>query len=82
MWGGMWGVDFLSQMARGLLELLVLIKGCGQWCTGDRVAAECISNCTTCASSDLCKYFAQNTFLGASSDMCTYFALLCINFWY
>ena len=58
MWGGMWGVDFLSQMARGLLELLVLIKGCGQWCTGDRVAAECISNCTTCATWDLCKYFA------------------------
>ena len=60
-WGGhggvCGGVDFLSQMARGLLELLVLIKGCGQWCTGDRVAAECISNCTTCATWDLCKYF-------------------------
>ena len=27
------GGDFWRQMARGLLRVLALIRGCGQWCT-------------------------------------------------
>ena len=40
------GEDFWRQMARGLLRVLAFIRGCGQWCSGDGGAAECISNCT------------------------------------